>query len=163
MQVRLGERRCLPYALFVPEDFLPCTFWAPAHQPCPHFVRQRSLPCTLWAWRATVVYTFRPATFPTVYTLDAAPSHRAHFPARNVPSRAHFLAAPAKTARTVRTFRHKRVPTVHTNGPLVYTVGGLPCRNVRTVGVLFAVNAFRPERVPAVYTYDREARGLDGA
>ena len=105
----------------------------------------------------------RPATFPTVYTLDAAPSHRAHFPARNVPSRAHFLAAPAKTARTVRTFRHKRVPTVHTNWPLVYTVGGLPCRNVRTVGVLFAVNAFRPERVPAVYTYGREARGLDGA
>ena len=94
----------------------------------------------------------RPATFPTVYTLDAAPSHRAHFPARNVPSRAHFLAAPAKTARTVRTFRHKRVPTVHTNRPEVYTVGDLPFRNVSAVGVFFAVYAFRHGRVPTAYT-----------
>ena len=122
----------------------------------------------------------RPRTAPTVYALAAAPAYRAHFPARDVPYRAHsrrvpchsvhfpsgngpcrvrFTASPAKTARAVRTFRPERVPAVYTYGPLVYTVGGLPCRKVRTVGVLFAVHAFRPERVPAVYTYGREARG----
>ena len=128
----------------------------------------------------------RPATFPTVYTLGVARDRRVHFPSGNVPYRVHsgrgafppcalsgterslpcaLFGSPGQDGSHRAHFPSQTSPyrDVRTNGPLVCTVGGLPCRNVHTVGVLFAVNAFRPERVPAVYTYGREARGLDGA